>query len=251
MYCGLRLAGIKIDRRCYGIFIAINPRCYGFVETLRFIIEPNASSQNRPGTIFVKPHFMRKLILSMQMSLDGFIEGENGDATWMNTNDPEDWPELFEMLKTVDLFVLGRVMWPDYRDYWRQALTSSTASPNEVKYARIAENTKHLVFSNTIKDSGAAGWHNAEIINGDALEEVKKFKQLPGKDIMTFGGATFARTLIEAGLVDEYRLSIVGAVVTKGKSLFNGLTKKVSLTLTDVKRLKSGMIVLRYKSKSV
>jgi dihydrofolate reductase len=100
---------------------------------------------------------MRKLILSMQMSLDGFIEGENGDATWMNTNDPEDWPDLFEMLKTVDLFVLGRVMWPGYRDYWKQALTSSTASSNEVKYARMAEKTKHLVFSNTITGPGAAG----------------------------------------------------------------------------------------------
>src|SRR6186713_1158030 len=158
---------------------------------------------------------MRKLILSMQMSLDGFIAGENGDTSWMRTNDPEDWTDLFEMLKTVDLFVLGRVMWPDYSNYWKQALTSSTASPNEVKYARIAEKTPHLVFSKTIKDPE---WTNANILSGDVVEEVKKLKQLPGKDIVSFGGAKFARTLIDAGLVDEYRLAVVGAIVTKGKS---------------------------------
>ena len=181
------------------------------------------------------------------MSLDGFIVGENGDTSWMKTNDPEDWADLFEMLKTVDLCVLGRVMWPDYRDYWKQALTSSTASTNEVKYARIAEKTPHLVFSKTIKDPE---WTNANILSGDVVEEAKKLKQLPGKDIVTYGGAMFARTLIEAGLVDEYRLCVVSAIVTKGKSFFDGLTKKSTLELTDVKKLKSGMIIVRYRSNS-
>jgi dihydrofolate reductase len=190
---------------------------------------------------------MRKLILSMQMSLDGFIVGENGDSSWMNTNDPEDWSDHFEMLKTVDLVLLGRVVWPDYRNYWKQALTSSTASTNEVKYARIAEKTPHLVFSKTIKDPE---WTNANILSGDVVEEAKKLKQLPGKDIVTYGGAMFARTLIEAGLVDEYRLCVVSAIVTKGKSFFDGLTKKSTLELTDVKKLKSGMIIVRYRNSS-
>ena len=183
----------------------------------------------------------------MQMSLDGFIVGENGDTSWMSTNDPEDWTDLFEMLKTVDLFVLGRVMWPEYSNYWKQALTSSTMSPNEVKYARIAEKIQHIVFSKTIKDRE---WTNAKIESKDVVEEVKKLKQLPGKDIVSFGGAMFARTLIDSGLVDEYRLAVVSAIVTKGKSFFDGLTKKSTLELTDVKKLKSGMIVARYRSTS-
>jgi dihydrofolate reductase len=183
----------------------------------------------------------------MQMSLDGFIVGENGDTSWMSTNDPEDWTDLFEMLKTVDLFVLGRVMWPDYSTYWKQALTSSTASPNEVKYARIAEKTQHIIFSKTLKDPQ---WTNAKIVSGDVVEETKKLKQQPGKDIVTFGGAMFARTLIEAGLVDEYRLCVVSAIVTKGKSFFDGLTKKSTLELADVKKLKSGMIIVRYRNSS-
>ena len=187
---------------------------------------------------------MKKLILSMQMSLDGFIVGENGDSSWMNTDDPEDWTDLFEMLETVDLIVLGRVMWPDYSTYWKKALTSSTVSANEVKYARIAEKIQHIIFSKTIKHPE---WTNAKIESGNVVEEVKKLKQLPGKDIVTFGGAMFARTLIDAGLVDEYRLYIVSAIVTKGKSFFDGLTKKSTLELTDVKKLKSGMIIVRYR----
>jgi dihydrofolate reductase len=183
----------------------------------------------------------------MQLSLDGFIVGENGDSSWMNSDDPEDWTDLFEMLKTVDLIVLGRVMWPDYSNYWKQALTSSTASANEVKYARIAEKIQHIVFSKTLKDPE---WTNAKIISGDIVEEAKKLKQLPGKDIVTFGGAMLARTLIEAGLVDEYRLCVVSAIVTKGKSFFDGLTKKSTLELIDVKRLQSGMIIVRYRSHS-
>jgi dihydrofolate reductase len=181
----------------------------------------------------------------MQMSLDGFIEGENGDSSWMKTNDPEDWTDLFEMLKTVDLILAGRVMWPDYSNYWKRALTSSTASPNEVAYARIAEKTPHIVFSKTMKDPE---WTNAKIVSGDVVEEAKKLKQQAGKDIVTFGGAMFARTLIEAGLVDEYRLCVVSAIVAKGKSFFDGLTKKSTLELTDVKKLKSGMIVVRYRN---
>jgi len=183
----------------------------------------------------------------MQMSLDGIVEGENGDGSWMNTTDPENWADLFEMLQTVDLVLAGRVMWPDYSKHWKEMLTSPTAPPDEVKYARIAEKTQHIVFSKTITD---AGWNNAKIVSSDIVEEVKKLKQLPGKDIVTYGGARFASTLIDSGLVDEYRLCVVGAIVTKGKSIFNGLTKKSTLELIDAKKLKSGLLIVRYGNSS-
>src|ERR1700712_417296 len=145
---------------------------------------------------------MRKLILSMQVSLDGFIEGENGDVSWIKHDDDEQWESLFEMLDSVDLFLLGRVMYPDYRDYWINALTDPKASKNELEYARLADKTQHIVFSNTIKDSG---WHNTEIVSGSAVEEVRKLKEQPGKSIEVVGGAMLATALIDAGLVDEYR----------------------------------------------
>ncbi len=187
---------------------------------------------------------MRKLILSMQVSLDGFIEGPNGDMTWLHKDDKEQWQDLFEMLESVDLFLPGRVMFPDYRNYWKQALTNPQASPNEVAYAQLAEKTKHIVFSHTMDDPG---WENTQIINGDVAEELAKLKKQPGKDIQVVGGAKLAATVIEAGLVDEYRLVINPVIIGSGKSFFRDQHSKHLLELTGTKLFASGVMIAKYK----
>jgi dihydrofolate reductase len=123
---------------------------------------------------------MRKLILSMQVSLDGYAEGPNGDMSWMQPDDDEQWNDLFKMLKdNVDLFLLGAGMWPEYRDYWKKALASpADFSDHELEYAKLAGKTQHIVFSKTLKN---AGWENTIINNGDIAAEVKKIKEQPGK----------------------------------------------------------------------
>ena len=188
---------------------------------------------------------MRKLILSMQVSLDGFIEGENGDMSWIQKDDPELWDDLFDMLESVDLFLLGRIMYPDYRDYWKWALASEKASANEKKYANLAEKTAHMVFSNTLKDSG---WANTRIIPGPVAEEVKKLKQEAGKSIQIVGGAKLAATLMNAGLVDEYRIILNPFVIGKGKSFFRQAGSKWKLKLQHADTLKSGAVILKYKT---
>ena len=187
---------------------------------------------------------MRKLILSMQVSLDGFIEGENGDMSWLQKENEEQWKDIFDMLETVDLFLLGRVMYPDYRDYWKSTLTNEKASPNHKAYARLAEKTAHIVFSQTLKE---AGWENTRIISGPVAEEVKKIKQQPGKDIQIVGGAKLAATLIDAGLVDEYRIVVNPVIISKGKSFFCQLTNRSKLQFQLAKVLKSGVVILKYK----
>lgn len=191
---------------------------------------------------------MRKLILSMQVSLDGFIEGSDGDMSWMAKDDEEQWTDLFEMLQSVDLFLLGRVMWPEYRNYWKKALTSSTASGNEVAYAKLAEKTRHIVFSQTLND---AQWENTTIIKEPVVEEVTKIKNSPGKDIQVVGGAKLAATIIEAGLVDEYRLIINPVIIGKGKSFFRDQHSKQSLQLISTKKLLSGVIIARYHTQTL
>jgi dihydrofolate reductase len=186
---------------------------------------------------------MRKLILSMQLSLDGFTEGENGDMSWLQKEDPEQWSDLFEMLETVDLFFLGRVMFPDYRNYWKSALTNNNVSANHRRYAQLAAKTAHVVFSQTLKE---AGWDNTQIVQGNVVEEVKKLKNQVGKDIQLVGGAKLAATVMNAGLVDEYRLVQNPVVVCKGKSFFRQLTKSSKLQLQYVKPLRSGVVILRY-----
>jgi dihydrofolate reductase len=188
---------------------------------------------------------MRKLILSMQVSLDGFIEGEDGDSSWIQKDDPELWDDLFDMLKSVDLFLLGRVMFPDYRDYWKWALNGDKASADERKYAALAEKTPHIVFSNTLKDPG---WANTRIIGGPVAEEVKKLKQEPGKSIQIVGGARLAATLMNTGLVDEYRITLNPCLIGKGKSFFRLAHSKWKLKLQHSVMLKSGTVILKYKT---
>lgn len=183
--------------------------------------------------------------MSMQVSLDGFIEGSDGDMSWMAKNDEEQWTDLFEMLQSVDLFLLGRIMWPAYRDYWKKALTSSTASCNEIAYAKLSEKTRHIVFSQTLDDSQ---WENTTIIKEPVLEEVAKIKNSPGKDIQVVGGAKLAATIIEAGLVDEYRLIINPVIIGEGKSFFRNQHSKQSLQLISTKILSSGVIIARYQA---
>ena len=186
---------------------------------------------------------MRKLILAMQISLDGFIEGPNGDMSWIQPDDPEGWDDLFEMLESVDLFLLGRVMFSDYRNYWKQALVNPRASANEIKYARLAEKTKHIVFSSS---SINPEWGNTEMVNGNVAVAVEKLKKQQGKDIQIVGGAKLAATLINAGLVDEYRLNINPVLLGKGKLFFRDQYQKSFLEMINAKPLKSGVLIVRY-----
>jgi dihydrofolate reductase len=189
---------------------------------------------------------MRKLILAMQTSLDGYIEGPNGDMSWLDTDDDEQWQDLFEMLQSVDLFLLGSNMFPDYRNYWKQALSSPKASENEVAYAKLAEKRKHIVFSSTMQDPG---WENTQIITGDVAEEVLKLKQQSGQDIQLVGGAKLASAIISAGLVDEYRLNINPIIIGSGKSFFRDQVNRHLLKHISTKVLTSGVMIARYKSR--
>lgn len=179
----------------------------------------------------------------MNLTLDGFIEGEKGDMSWMSPDDDEGWNDLFDMTQNVDLFLLGRVMYTDYRNHWVKTLTLPKPDANELKYARLADRTPHIVFSDTLKDPQ---WANTTVLPGSAAEHVRKLKQQAGKNIQIVGGAKLAATLIDSGLVDEYRFLFNPAIIVKGKSYFQQLNNKHKLALQDVKQFQSGVVRLTY-----
>jgi dihydrofolate reductase len=105
---------------------------------------------------------MRRIIAALQVSVDGFIEGANGELDWAMAEDEETWREIFNALTRVDTFILGRVMYPAYEQYWLAILanpdgilpfSNRTASKNEITYARLADKTPHLVVSTTLERS--------------------------------------------------------------------------------------------------
>ena len=183
----------------------------------------------------------RKLILSMTMTLDGYVAGPNDEMDWL-INSADEWADLFKDLDSADTYLLGRKMYPIYSEYWQSVLRNPDSEANELKFARLADKTQHIVFT---KGDFKPDWKNTRVAH-DLQAEVTRLKKENGKNIIAWGGANFAANLIKLGLVDEFRFALNPTVLTKGKSLFNNLEQRKKLALIDAKPLKSGLVILRY-----
>lgn len=184
----------------------------------------------------------RKVILSMQITLDGYVAGTNDEMDWISSSD-EIWAEMFKDLESVDTYLLGRKMFDGYRDFWTSALNNSSMPADLVKFAGIASKTQHIVFSHNDFDPK---WDNTRVAH-DPKAEIARLKKQDGKDIMAWGGAGFASELINLGLIDEYRLTVNPVLLGKGKALFGNLKNRSSLKLIGSKQMAPGCIILRYQ----
>ena len=185
---------------------------------------------------------MRKVILAMEMSLDGFIEGPNGEMDWL-VNSEEDWKEMFKDLESVDTYLLGRKMYPGYTDYWRSILTNESSPKDELRYAKLADKSQHIVFSKTLT---TVEWKNTRIAV-DPLAEINQLKKQPGKDMVIWGGAELAATCINLGLVDRYRITLNPTILGGGKPMFNNISQRRKLKLLESRPMKSGATILWYE----
>src|SRR5437870_11779529 len=194
---------------------------------------------------------MRKIIAALQVSVDGFIEGPNGELDWSMAEDEETWRDVFEMLESVDTCILGRVMYPEYEQYWLAVLANPGGPPlsekpatkNEIAYARWADKTPHVVVSKTLDE---VAWKTTRIARD--VEEIRKLKQQPGKDMHVVGGATLVSSLMNAGLIDEVRLMVNPIILGGGKALFKDVKERKSMKLVQTKPLKSGKVSLTYST---
>ena len=185
------------------------------------------------------------------MSVDGFIEGPNGELDWSMAEDEETWRDVFEMLESVDTCILGRVMYPEYEQYWLAVLANPGGPPlsekpatkNEIAYARWANKTPHIVVSKTLDE---VAWKTTRIARD--VEEIRKLKQQPGKDMHVVGGATLVSSLMNAGLIDEVRLMVNPIILGGGKALFKDVKERKSMKLVQTKPLKSGKVSLTYST---
>ena len=197
---------------------------------------------------------MRKIIAALQTSVDGFIEGPEGELDWAMTEDKETWKDVFAMLKSVDTCILGRVMYPEYEQYWMAVLANpggplplsgKAVTKNEIAYARWANKTPHIVVSRTLDK---VAWKATRIVRD--VDEIRRLKEQPGKEIYVIGGATLVGSLINAGLIDEVRLMVNPIVLGRGKALFKDVKERKSLKFVRAKPLKSGKVSLTYRAQS-
>jgi dihydrofolate reductase len=184
---------------------------------------------------------VRKLVVTQNITVDGSIEMLGG---WFDPQGQSDQADLAEELRrqdrSADAFLTGRQTFEDLRGYWPQQSEDSTG---------IAEylNTVHkYVVSSTMTDPK---WQNTTVLSGDPVQEIGDLKEQPGQDIVVTGSITLCHTLIEAGLVDEYRLFVYPAVQGRGRRLFpDGF--ELPLTLLEARGFRGGVTLSRYAASS-
>lgn len=195
---------------------------------------------------------MRRLILKMSTTLDGFVAGPNGEKDWMFRSQDEGgrrWVE--DTLWQAGLHVMGSRTYAETAAFWATSGIPLAAPMNAIPKAVFTRQPSLEVQDVLTKASSAeslapghaanlAGWAAAEVISGDLVAEIKRLKEQPGKDILAHGGAGFAQSLVASGLVDEYRLVVHPVVLGKGMSLFGRLPAPLDLELRSTTLFRSG-----------
>lgn len=192
---------------------------------------------------------MRKVILSMMMSLDGFVAGPNDEMDWLPPfNDEALWKDMhkqmWENLRSVDTLLLGRATYRIWETYWPAATTNPASTKNDLDFSRYADETQKVVFSRTLEN---VSWKNTRLVKENIAEEISKLKERPGKNLALAGGAGIAQTFIRLGLIDDYLLLVHPVILGRGKPLFKGLENRIKLKLVETTRLRPEVVELHYR----
>lgn len=185
---------------------------------------------------------MGRLIYSMSVSLDGFVETPDRSLEWVQVD--EELHTFFnEEAREVSAFLYGRRLYDLMTDYWPSAETDPSATPTMVEFARIWKDKPKIVFSRTLE---RVDW-NSRLVRDDAAAEVVRLKAEPGFD-MSVGGPTTAAPLIRLGLIDEYRLYVQPVILGAGLPFFPGLDEPIGLELRETRTFGSGVVYQRYEA---
>jgi dihydrofolate reductase len=182
---------------------------------------------------------VRALVVTQNITVDGSIE-MLGD--WFDPEGQGDQSDLLEELhrqdSRSDAFLAGRQTFEDLRSYWPKQSDDTSGITNYLNEVR------KYVVSSTITDPQ---WENTTILSGDPVQQVQELKEQQGQDIVVTGSITLCHTLINAGLVDEYRLFIYPAVQGRGRRLFPDGFEVPRLRLLEARSFRSGVTYSRYR----
>jgi dihydrofolate reductase len=185
---------------------------------------------------------MGRLIYSMSVSLDGFVETPSRSLDWVRVD--EELHSLFnDEAREMSAFLYGRRMYELMTAYWPTAENDSSATPAMVEFARIWKEKPKVVFSTSLQ---RVEW-NSRLVRDNAAAEVARLKARPGFD-MDVGGPTIAAALIRAGLIDEYRLYVQPVILGAGTPFFPALEDRVELAHLETRAFGSGVVLFRYEA---
>lgn len=186
---------------------------------------------------------MGKLIYGFTVSVDGYIADAKGSIDFADPSEElhQYWND-FE--RETALAFYGRTIYDLMSDYWPTADQDPDASPITVDFAQIWRNMPKVVFSQTLE---SVDW-NSRLERGDPVEVVEKLKaETDGR--LEVAGATLAAPIVQAGLVDEFRLVIAPTAIGGGTPFFPLLPSWISLRLVENRTFPDGIVLLRYEAK--
>lgn len=183
---------------------------------------------------------MRKLVLKMSMTIDGYVAGPNGEMDWAaRTAHPEGKAWVGKTLEGAGAHVLGRRLYTSFVGYW---------PTSEDPLAPLMNSIPKIVFSRSPDPQlpAAPGWEGPRVLGTDLAADIESLKAEQGKDLLVQGGVAFARSLVGLGLVDEYRLVVHPVVLGSGLALFQD-AEEFDLELVESVVFPSGAQALTYR----
>jgi dihydrofolate reductase len=189
---------------------------------------------------------VRRLVLFMHTSLDGFVGGPNGEMDWIDVND-----EMFEYAgqrtREADTALYGRVTYQMMESYWPTAGDQPTATKHDIEHSQWYNSVAKVVVSRTMTGAKPT---NTRIVGEGVTAEIIKLKQAAGKDIVMFGSPTVAHALMAENLIDDYWLFINPVLLGRGIPLFKDIKARAALGLGASHVFSSGVVCLHYERKS-
>lgn len=191
---------------------------------------------------------MRNVVLSMNMTLDGFFAGPRGELDWMSqAPDQELNDDIVALFQDFDSGFIGYPTASEMIPYWLNVANNPAASQEEQAIAQVVNGLHSYLVSNKEEK---IEWENAELLvaksDQELVEAVTKIKQQPGKKLGIPGGIRTAQTFVRLGLIDEYVLMMQPVAIGNGRRVFTG---KVNLELVSAKTYPSGVMRVCYRSR--
>ena len=183
---------------------------------------------------------MRKVILCLAVSFDGFIEGPNGEIDWI-VFDKDGGSDLMSFVEEIDTVFYGRI---SYELWGNPPITDKSSEFEKSFYGALAKMDRY-VFSRTKTEFEG----NPTVVADGITKLVRDLKKKAGKHIWLYGGSDLIRTFMNHDLVDEYRIAIMPSIIGEGKPLFSGIVSQHKLRLIEATPSNSGVLAVKYEAR--
>ncbi|PYF77423.1 dihydrofolate reductase family protein [Pedobacter nutrimenti] len=191
---------------------------------------------------------MRKLIMKMSVSVDGFVGGPNGELDWIfKSSDQHSKAWAVGQTGQAGLIIMGRKSFEGMAPYWPTSTDAFAPAMNEIPKAVFTQKGFKNVDPGQDPSPAVASWASAQVFEGNLAAHIQELKAQQGKPVVAIGGAGFMRSLIATGLIDEFLIVTHPVLLGSGLPIFSGLSQPLDLKLIDVQTFSGGIVAHTYQ----